>query len=109
MLRLIGRCSAEVIPQPTWGFTIAQNPRNTKFVVYEVETWEGRRAITSELALAIFLKGLAGLAETATGQPQKRIVVFNPAYYKKIHNTALKEACRIAGLSLANTMPFQST
>uniref|UniRef100_A0A914YNI9 Uncharacterized protein n=1 Tax=Panagrolaimus superbus TaxID=310955 RepID=A0A914YNI9_9BILA len=106
MFRLLGRSSDQVNPQASWGFSIAENPRNPNSVVYEIETWEGRRAVTPEFALGLYLKALKRLAETISKQPQTRVTIFIPAYYKTAHNNALKEACIFAGLSLSQTMQY---
>lgn len=106
MIRLLGRSSHQVDPQPSWKFTIAQNPQNPNLVVYEVETWKGRRALTPEFVLGLYLRALKRLAESVSNQPQTSVTIFIPPYYKSVHNTALKEACKFAELYLVQTMQY---
>jgi hypothetical protein len=106
MIRLLGRSSHQINPNPAWRFSIAQHPQNQNSIVYEVETYEGRRALTPELALGLYFKALKKLAESISNRPQTRVTLYIPAYYKTIHNNALKEACNFANLSLVQTMQY---
>uniref|UniRef100_A0AC34FZ97 Uncharacterized protein n=1 Tax=Panagrolaimus sp. ES5 TaxID=591445 RepID=A0AC34FZ97_9BILA len=106
MVRLLGRSSDEIFPQSSWRFSLAQNPKNSNSVVYEVETWQDRRLITPEFALGLYLKALRRLAETASKHSQTRVAIFVPAYFQTQQNNALKEACTWAGLSLVQTMQY---
>src|SRR5688572_20149569 len=106
MVRLLGRSSHQINPNPSWRFSIAQHPKNENSIVYEVETWEGLRALTPEFALGLYFKALKKLAESASKKPQTRVTVYIPSYYKTVHNNALKEACKFANLSLVQTMQY---
>uniref|UniRef100_A0AC34F8G1 Uncharacterized protein n=1 Tax=Panagrolaimus sp. ES5 TaxID=591445 RepID=A0AC34F8G1_9BILA len=106
MLRLLGRSYDQISPQPSWRFSIAENPRNPNSVVYEVETWQGRRAITPEFAFGIFLKALRRLAEKVSKQPQPHVAIFVPAFYEMAHKDSLKVACSLAGLFITDSIQY---